>query len=515
MSNRITRALAAATALALGACTDMPTTAPARFAQADAPARTVSTSGPTLIPNTVKYRDTGAKPATGRSGSAMLRAFALLGKDGTVEMDLQAVSADSTQWWVSGLMNRAQVKVLDADSSLLYVRNLNDMNSSWQTVRLGGLAPGYSLRVQANVSGIDPKRTDVVTVTAGVKLRPDIAVQVHAPPRVPFGQPVVVNATVSELNGDVGALVDCVLLVDGVERDMGRWAWVDAGDTVTCSFSHTFTPGSHQVQVEARNVTTADWEPSNNRSESVQVDATEGPTEFRYWATVGGGTSSTLSRSTSRWYNPATERRGEDVQESSDSTRWESAFFSGYIRRHVPGQVTVEASQSTGGQVLHSVALTEQGGDIGVCASSYEGGAFFNFCTYDNGQGGMTSFYYYRTGGSVTYHSRSYGREWDGLTGEDVYVYNYNWSYTNSSGPVLGLADDFAFRVRVSNSDVVLTANSDITLRLTESQWQDSFCATSEDPWSGIISEWCTESAYRSSGRGGSDGSPSDAFPPW
>lgn len=503
-----TLAAAAALALVLGACSDVPTSAPTRLTQPDAPVRTLSASGATLIPNTVKYRDNGGKPATGRSGSAALRAFALLGRDGVAELELEARSADSTQWWVSGLVNRAQVRALDADGSLLYVRNLNDMSGTRQTVRLGGLARGHSLRVQANVSGIDPHRTDVVTVTERLKLRPDVATQLQASPRVPYGQPVVLNATLSELNGDVGALADCVLLVDGVERDAARYVWVDAGDAVTCSFTHVFAPGVHQVQVEARNVAPADWDLENNRSERVQVDATEAPSEFEYYAAAGTGTSSTLYRSESRWYNPTTGRRGEQVQEWGDSSRSETAFFSGYVRRHVPGEVTVDASQSTGGRVVHSLSLTEPGGEIGVCASRYEEGTYFNFCTYTDGLGGVTSFYYYRTGGSVTYHSSTYAREWDDVTGEDLYFYTHNSSSTSSWGPLLGMADDFAFRVRVAGGGVVLTASSDLTLRGGESSFGDSFCSSYEDPWDGTISDWCLAWIYRSSGRSDRDGSP-------
>lgn len=515
MHARTTRLLAGgALALALGACSDTPTNpAAARIVPAGRPARIVSASGATLISNTVRYRDTGGKAATGRSGSAMLRAYALLGRDGVAELDLQAMSADSTQWWVSGLVNRAQVKALNADGSVMYVRNLNEMDGTRQMVRLPGLAPGRSLRVQANVSGIDPHRTDVVTVTERVKLRPDLSVGVQAASRVPYGQPAVVNATITELNGDVGALADCVLLVDGVERDASRWIWVDAGDAVTCSFSHVFSAGAHQVRVEARNQSPADWDPANNVSETVQVDATEAPTEFEYYALAGSGNSSTLNHSASRWYNPSTGRRGEQLQTWGDSSRTETAFFTGYVRRHVPGLVTVQASQSTEGREVHAVSLTEQGGEIGLCASRSEDGMYFNFCTYTDGAGGLTSFYYYRTGGSVTYHSSNYAREWDDLTGEEIYVYSYNGSSTSTYGPLLGMGDDFQFRVRVAGEGVELTAASNLTLRAEESSFGDSSCYTSEDPWDGTLYEWCMEWTSHSSGKLDRDGSPFILFP--
>ncbi|HEV3050118.1 MAG TPA: hypothetical protein VGX50_07410, partial [Longimicrobium sp.] len=129
MDPRTPRTLAAAAvfALALGACTDVPTAAPARIAQPDQPARTVSASGATLIPNTIKYRDNGGKPATGRAGSAVLQAFALLGKDGRTELQYSAVSADPWQW-MPGTITRVQVKALDADGTVMFTQNENNLN---------------------------------------------------------------------------------------------------------------------------------------------------------------------------------------------------------------------------------------------------------------------------------------------------------------------------------------------------------------------------------------------------
>jgi len=51
--------------------------------------------GPQFHPNTQKYSDAGAKPVTGRSGSASLEARALLASDGTADIEVSTGSLDA------------------------------------------------------------------------------------------------------------------------------------------------------------------------------------------------------------------------------------------------------------------------------------------------------------------------------------------------------------------------------------------------------------------------------------
>ena len=54
-----------------------------------ASAQTINTaSKPQLVPNARRYKESGLKPATGRSGSASLPGRALLGKDGATTVEL-------------------------------------------------------------------------------------------------------------------------------------------------------------------------------------------------------------------------------------------------------------------------------------------------------------------------------------------------------------------------------------------------------------------------------------------
>src|SRR4051794_19113295 len=82
------RVALAALALLAGACSgDVLDPASPRAAGAGQPLAAASAARPTLTRNTVKYRDLGAKPATGRSGTSTLTLRALLGKDGVTELE--------------------------------------------------------------------------------------------------------------------------------------------------------------------------------------------------------------------------------------------------------------------------------------------------------------------------------------------------------------------------------------------------------------------------------------------
>lgn len=475
MHHRTPRALAAAAALALtlGACSDVPTGAPARLASAGPAAHTVSASGVTLIPNTVKYRDNGGKPATGRSGSAALRAFALQGKDGVTELSLEAASADPWDSWTRGTITRAHVRALDSDSTPMFSLNRTHIDAASHREQLTGLIRGQYLRVQANVTGIDPHRTDVVTVTERVKRRPDMAVTLgQIAPQVPSYQPVPIYATIAELNGDVGARLVCRLLVNGVFTDGAYGVWVDAGDAVTCAFTRSFSPGAYDIQVDVAGVQPADWDEANNRSALVRIEAASGPTEFKYDAQVSATRESYVTWSESRWRNTSTGTAGESRSESGSSSHTQFAEIVGWTSRPLSGRATFQVSQTTGGRVVHADTWTAPEDE--PCMVHWSRGASLFVC-YD-----MFSemyFSYSWSASAVTYHSSGYGHEWDETTGEDVYYYHYNDS--QGDGDILGFGDDYAFRVRVTSGDAVLTAESDFALERTESGWSDSWCI----PW--------------------------------
>jgi hypothetical protein len=46
--------------------------------------------------------------------------------------------------------------------------------------------------------------------------------------------------------------------------DRAEGIWVDAGDSVSCAFTHTFAGGTHQARVDVGDVNPGDWDPANN-----------------------------------------------------------------------------------------------------------------------------------------------------------------------------------------------------------------------------------------------------------
>lgn len=492
MNHRTMRGLAAAAlALALGACSDLATNpAAARMADADQAALSASASGPRLIRNTVKYRDLGARPATGRSGTAILYAFALLDKQGVTEMSISAWSADSAKVGIPGVLKHVLIRAHDAQGTPMFTRNLHDLGSFTPPLTFNALPRGAQLQVQANVTGLDGNRTDVVTVTSRVNRLPDLAAGLQMPAQVPTQQPIPIMATVSELNGDVGGYAECQLLVDGTVRDQAPGVWVDAGDTVTCAFSHSFTPGFHDVQVEAVTAFPREWDPTNNRSEIVRVEAVGGPTQFRFVASASSRVWSSRTLMTSDWYDPQRGVRGQSADDEQNQGDSEYAYMAGDIPRALAGDVTFEISQSTGGRVVHVATWTEASPG---CVSRIDGTFNFYLCAHDYGGGeGNTWYTYVHVAGSVTYHATHYAQEWDDVTGEQLYYYHVNESYTSSDGPSVGFGGDYAFRVRLTGGGDVLTAESDFALGYTSYPFSDSYCDSWTDEWSGFTSLNCT-----------------------
>lgn len=221
---------------------------------------------PQAHPSSVKYRDAGVKPATGRSGSAAIQARALRGQFDT-EVQVTTGQFDGAAAPL-GTLDKVQLKLFAADGNVAVVDNF----------RKGGIAGGYGsfnydwpargthVQVQANVSGIDPKRTDIVTADTAVVLRPDLAVSsLTVPQQAYVGSSVTIAAAVREINGDLGAHADCVLRADGAVVDQVNGIWVDAGDSVTCQFRTTFaTVGAKGLTVEVANVAPGDFNTANN-----------------------------------------------------------------------------------------------------------------------------------------------------------------------------------------------------------------------------------------------------------
>ncbi|HEY0372607.1 MAG TPA: hypothetical protein VGD79_11435, partial [Thermoanaerobaculia bacterium] len=233
--------------------------------------------------NSIKYRDTSKPHATGRSGSATLAARALVNADGTADLQLTTGAFDPSS--SRGNIDKVQLK----SQSTRTIKDNHLTNDGTYAIHLDAVNRGQILNVQAHVSGIDGRRTDVVAVSEAAKLRPDLTVtSINAPGTALVNSPTLLSATVAELNGDLGARADCTLRVNGTTAATARGIWVDAGSTVSCSFLYTFAnTGTANVEISARNVAPGDWDATNNAAR-VSVNVTSGELDMVRWAAASG-----------------------------------------------------------------------------------------------------------------------------------------------------------------------------------------------------------------------------------
>ena len=451
------RGAALAGFILLAACSrDVLDPASPRGADTASPLAATAAGRPTLIRNAVKYRDQGAKPATGRSGSSTLTVRALLGMDGVTELEVTTGVFDPVPTATRPL-TRVQVKLLDASGHPLRTLNYNNLtNTGTASFRYDGLARGTTLQVQGNV--VEGRRTDVVTTTATVYLRPDLRVRLEAPEQVRVGFPVNLVATVSEGNGDVGARADCVLYVDGVEVDRANGIWVDAGGSVSCAFTYVFaSAGTKRVRVEAANVSPGDFDLSNNAAEAT-VQVTGGGSDFNYSAQAEDYVENTLQVDSTR-----SAYDGGQVTAQHTTLRSRRAIQSGTLYGWMPHGVSlattrVRVSQSTNGVTVHAGGwpdaaegyplLAEQPG----CMSNWLAGVMVYLCSTGPADGGVTNVQYLRVGSQVTYYGIQHNRTWWPDAPDNVYTYTLEWSGDSAEGaPQITMGADYSFAVELTD----------------------------------------------------------------
>jgi hypothetical protein len=450
MLARTSRTLTAALALFASACTDAPTTAPAARAPAERASLAAGDARPALVPNAVKYRDKGGKPATGRSGSARLEALALLAKNGTTTLTYSARHV--TDGSIPGLITMTQTRVFDGDGKQKFINNFQSAEGIRdRRVEYQGLSRGDRLQLQANVKGIDPHRTDVVTVAETVKRLPDLRVQVTAPAEVRTNTPVNILATVYEHNGDMGANARCELYIRGTLADYASGVWVDAGDTVTCAFTTSFSaPGAYPVEVRLSASEPGDWEPADNVGTATILarGGSPGFTTVAYFQQTSDLDDLVFEE---WWRNTATGEAGELIQRSFSYNVTQSAVLYGVMEARFTEPAEIKASMSTGTRVVHAAEWSQPvlEGLFSKCASRWFGSVFFGMCSGAGGADTTTTLHYTRMAGAVTYHSRGYFQTWDLVTGEEWEVYHWNYENASDNG-IVPLGDDWSYDVRLT-----------------------------------------------------------------
>lgn len=378
----------------------------------------------TFYPNSRRYRDAGAHPATGREGSATLQARALLGRDGSTVLELTTGALDVTGT-APGNIDHVELKLLAADNSVTLTQNYTDLagGGSW-TRSYVALPVHQAFQVQTNISGIDANRTNVVTVQGAIQRRPDLAaLRLDAPAQVAANAPVRLTATVAERNGDVGATANCVLYVDGTEVDRADAIWVDAGSSVNCQFMTAFTgSGNKTATVRVETVVPGDDNVANNTAS----------------ATVNVGQLNDFYFSAGAWdYDYQNYRYTYDASyTSSDNTfnysyhsdfgtdgpyRFQGAAAWAWMSAAVAFPLAhVEFVHASGGIQLGNIAYDDLAADwtyAGSWDDTYSGHGTYSESSVDRYD--LTAF------GQVHFVVYSYAYSWTGGSGRPAGAYEY------------------------------------------------------------------------------------------
>jgi hypothetical protein len=421
----VSRALAVLALFAAAACSDG-TGSPTGTLAADAAVPSASHSAGHLKKG--KYRDTSLPHATGRSGSATLSAHAVVGADGITRL---RVTSGSIHYpgQARGELAKVQVKAWTPDGNKIFTENFQRPSPGATAEFLfPGLPAGSRFQVQANVRGIDGKRTDVVTVTETGKRGPAFSTTIHLPDNVPVGVPTVITSTVREINGQTGGTTDCVLYVDGQEVDRVRDVWVDAGDEVSCAFTYAFDhPGSYDVRVGLQSPNAVPGLLPPPPSSSGTVNAADPAPNPTWTATVNDRTVTMLSRYDLTWWKPDGSHK-EYEQTTGESPRSQTISMTGNVDRATtfPSSVEMEFSSDVAG-TFHTVSWSgltgtpDGSGQSCVGQLIVEQGGHFTLCSSGTGFDGSTNFGYTRFAGTVTYHSWGFSRTWDNVAGTETY----------------------------------------------------------------------------------------------
>jgi hypothetical protein len=426
------RALAVLALFAAAACSDG-TGSPTGSLAADAAGPSASHSAGHLKRG--KYRDTSLPHATGRSGSATLSASAIVGSDGVTRLRVTSGSVHHPGRAL-GELAKVQVKVWGPDGEKILTDNFQRPTSGPTVdLRFPGIPAGSRFQVQANVRGIDGRRTDVVTVTETGRLGAAFSTTIHLPDRVVVGVPTVITATVRETNGQTGGTTACVLTVDGREVDRVNDVWVDAGDEVSCAFTYTFpSAGRYDVRVGLQ-VDSSDpgLLPAPPSSSGV-VDAASPNLPPSWTGSVLDRTVQTEIRFDASWWKPDGSHR-EYERNTGESPRSQTINMTVSLDRATsfPVDARLALSSNVAGTFQDeswtglTAGAPDASGQACLSQSLVAQGGIFTLCSTGSGRDGRTTFGYTRFAGTVTYHSRGFVRQWDNLTGTET-----GWSWNDS-----------------------------------------------------------------------------------
>ncbi len=432
------------------------------------------------------YRDHGSHESTASSGSAGITAEALFSSDGTTQLAVTSFR-NGRPGVNAGTIDRLLIKFFDASGKLLSTQNIKFGGASVFHQAFNGLAPGFTIELQVQVSGLDHAREDVVRLTGlPVVRRPDLAIIGLTLPSIAIsGTPTLITATIAELNGGHGATTSCVLNVDGVSVDRADGIWVDAGDVVSCAFTWTFpSTGPHEAQVHLSGTNPMDDNTRNNARAGilnvVAPSSVAGAPAVTFDGSIQSGTFASVDSFRTVWTDPTNGflfLDAHDYETQSGSTQ--SAMLSGVIGSKLTFPLArIDLAQTTGGRLLAQASYTsvptDNPGNADCIARGVGSGVEFYLCS---DPGGFTTFTYLRATGTVTYASDQYQKLWNGSS-YDITPYVANG--TSTTGLFATLGADFTLDVRITDASGSYVTTAVMPLSpYNVNQLQPSICATS------------------------------------
>jgi len=454
-----------------------------------------TTAKPQLIPNARRYKESSLKPANGRSGSASLTGRALIGKDGatTVEMSTGPLDAAGTK---PGNINKAQLKPLNENGEALYARNYLSSGGGYFTTNVNDLHRGQQVQMQATISGIDPNRTNVITLVETVKLRPDLSpTGLSFPARSVPGSPVNISVILKELKGDSGATTNLVLYADGTPVDRANGVWVDAAGTVSCVFTHTFSSaGTKQLEVKAEQTAPAEFDSSNNTAQGTIVIGPISVSELNYNVQILDFDDDFRSHVyEKRFFNGVLQSERE---EDFSAKGWQQqANFFGFTGRMVSFPLNISHHETNDGTGVFSSGYDNLTPTSVIDASDgttrfisynvwrFDSSTGYHFNLFTNAtiilatgvRTETTFFSSNRQAGDVTYYSAGYERFWDGFSGEEFF---YTWNTTDvmRAGTRIPFGTRYGIKVQLTTGDgTMYTASPEVILNTFDNSGQEPF----------------------------------------
>lgn len=437
-------------------------------------------AAPQTFPNSQRYAQKNPSAATGRSGSASLATRALLGKDGKTVVDVTTGTIGAAT--APGYISKLQVKAFRDDETVAFTKNFSGMTTAIQSYTFEHFSRGQGLQLQGNVRGIDGKRTDVVTVTDTVRLRPDVAAAIEAPQKAKVNAIVGITGKIHEANGDVGATTDCVLYVDGAEADRANGVWVDAGDLVSCAFSYQFTTvGSHEIKVTAANVNPGDYDLTNN-SATASIEIVSPETKLNYYMSAWEEKWYRSYKSYGQYsYSDGTYGQFQDWgYENLESYEQSGMYMSAWGNSAASFPLQLTTKESSDGSLLATRDITiaspdwsyNDGYSSQACASRYNDGLYFSMCSSTYGGQSYTNLWYQHYSGKAIYYSKNWSYYWD--TNGNVYN-NYYWSNNSSSTWGNGQTADYGATAKLELTMDSPAGTQTATAEATMSDWNDYY----------------------------------------